>query len=73
MTDQQIELRRAAAGYVEAKRLLEERDHTGPELEKLIARYRDALAKLLSAAIPVGLAELAAPNQEPTERKDHAA
>lgn len=69
MTDPIATLRAAAAQYVEAKRKLEARDHTGAELEVLIRDYKDAVGKLLAAAHPVGVAEL---DQQPHDQEQAA-
>lgn len=69
MSDPIVTLRAAAARYVEAKRQLEVRDHTGEELQALIGQYREAVSKLLAAAQPVGAVEL---DQEPQAEEQAA-
>lgn len=69
MSDPIATLRAAAARYVEAKRKLEAKDHTGAELEALIGGYREAVGKLLAAAQPVGAVEL----EREAQAKDQAA
>lgn len=64
MTEQQIVHRQAAARWIEAKRRLEAKDHTGAELAKLVGEYRRAALAVLEASVPIGLAQLDEESQQ---------